>query len=135
MATQVPYLARYWAGLLSDDALALCRVTLVTPDRDNSCRATADGLLCDRTVNRTNQACGAEAARVLIPYNRLVVATFDAATLRYELTTPLPAVFTPPGDAGARARAAYDPHRLAAGAVRTALARDLLDLPAGSTRP
>lgn len=128
VATQVPYLARFWAGLLADQTSAMCRVSLVTPRRENTCRPEAEGLVCEGPSNRTNRMCGPAAARVVIPYALLVVAAFDPSAGRYVVTPELPVMFTPSGEAGARAGATYAPQRLAPGHARTKLARQLLGL-------
>lgn len=129
VATQVPYLARFWAGLLSDDTAARCRVTLLTPERDNSCTPRADGLACERLVTRTNTACGAAAGSGVIPYDRLVVGTFDPASHQYRLAESLPPELTPAGDTGAAATAAYRPRRLLRDGPMAPLAERLLARP------
>jgi hypothetical protein len=126
VATQVPYLARFWAGLLSDDTAARCRVTLLTPQRDNTCTPRAEGLACERLVTRTNTACGASAGFGVIPYDRLVVGTFDPASGTYTLARSLPPELMPDGEAGAAARAAYVPERLVRGRPLAPLAERLL---------
>lgn len=129
VATQVPYLARFWAGLLSHDSAARCRVTLLTPQRDNTCTPRAEGLACERLVTRTNTACGAGAGFGVIPYDRLVVGTFDPASGEYRLAESLPPELTPEGDAGAAARAAYAPQRLVHHGPMAPLAERLLARP------
>lgn len=135
VATQVPYLARFWAGLLGADVWDMCRVSLVAPLKETTCVAGPDRLVCEVAVNRTNARCGPAAGRAEIPYDRLVVADYDAATNRYEVATTLPDAFTPAGDAGARARAAYTPTTLAPGEVREPFARRLLRMDAGAGSP
>lgn len=135
VATQVPYLARFWAGLLGADVWDMCRVSLVAPLKETTCVAEPDRLVCEVAVTRTNARCGPAAGRAEIPYDRLVVADYDAATNRYEVAATLPEAFTPAGDAGPRARAAYTPKTLAPGEVREAFARRLLRLDAGSGSP
>ncbi|MFN7976667.1 MAG: hypothetical protein U0P30_00935 [Vicinamibacterales bacterium] len=135
VATQVPYLARFWAGLLGSDLWDMCRVSLVAPLKETTCHAEADRLVCEVAVNRTNARCGPTAGRAEIPYDRLVVADYDAATNRYEVVSTLPEAFTPAGDAADRARAAYAPHALAPGAVREPFARRLLRLDATPAAP
>ena len=134
VATQVPYLARFWAGLLGDDTSARCRVTMLTPQHENSCTPQAGGLACERPITRTNAACGPETARVVIPYDQLIVATFDPASGRYELDATLPVAFEPEGETAAHARAAYAPRRLRPGGPRTTLARQLLGGAASARR-
>lgn len=129
VATQVPYLARFWAGLLGSDTSARCRVTLITPQRENSCTPRAEGLACERLVTRTNTACGTTAGFGVIPYDRLVVGTFDPASGEYRLAPSLPPDLTPAGDAGVAARAAYAPERIMQGRPTAPLARRLLDRP------
>lgn len=131
VATQVPYLARFWAGLLGNDTAMMCRVSAITPAKETTCRAEADRLICEVAVNRTNRRCGPAAGRAEIPYANLVVADYDTATGRYEIVRDLPSAFTPPGEAGARARQAYAPLRLAPRAVRQPFARQLLQVPDG----
>lgn len=131
VATQVPYLARFWAGLLGSDLWDMCRVSLVAPLHETTCHADPDRLVCEVAVNRTNARCGPTAGRAEIPYDRLVVADYDPATNRYEVAPALPDAFTPTGDAGVRARAAYTPRTLAPGTVREPFARQLLRLDAG----
>lgn len=126
VATQVPYLARFWAGLLSGDTSARCRVTLITPQRDNTCTPRADGLACERLVTRTNTACGAGAGFGVIPYDRLVVGTFDPASGEYHLARSLPPELTPDGETGSAARAAYAPLGLVPGRPLAPLAERLL---------
>lgn len=133
VATQVPYLARFWAGLLGDDASARCRVTLITPVRDNTCTPRAEGLACERQVTRTNTACGAGAGFGMIPYDRLVVGTFDPASGEYQLTRSLPPELTPGGEAAAAA-AAYAPEHLVPKGPMAPLAGRLLARPP-RTRP
>jgi len=129
VATQVPYLARFWAGLLSDDTGARCRVTLLTPERDNTCTPRADGLACERLVTRTNTACGAAAGFGVIPYDRVVVATFDAASGEYRLAPSLPPDLAPDGEARAGALAAYHPQQLLQDRPMAPLAERLLARP------
>ena len=129
VATQVPYLARFWAGLLSDDTAARCRVTLLTPQHENTCAPRAEGLACERLVTRTNTACGAAAGFGMIPYDRLVVGTFDPASGEYRLAESLPPELTPDGEAAAAARAAYTPRQLVHDGPMAPLARKLLGRP------
>jgi hypothetical protein len=133
VATQVPYLARFWAGLLGDETAMMCRVSAITPAKETSCRPESDRLVCEVAVNRTNRRCGPAAGRAEIPYANLVVADYDTATGRYEIVPDLPSAFTPEGDAGGRARVAYAPMRLAPRAVRQPFARQLLQVPDGAT--
>lgn len=135
VATQVPYLARFWAGLLGSDVWDMCRVSLVAPLKETTCHAGPDRLVCEVAVTRTNARCGPTAGRAEIPYDHLVVADYDAATNRYEVATTLPDAFTPAGDTGPRARAAYRPRALAPGEVREPFARRLLRVDAGAGSP
>ncbi len=133
VATQVPYLSRFWAGLLGEQTDMMCRVSAITPTKETTCRAEPDRLVCEVAVNRTNRRCGPAAGRAEIPYANLVIADYDTATGRYEIVPQLPAAFTPAGDAAARARQAYAPRRLAPGIVGQPFARQLLQVPDGAT--
>ncbi len=128
-ATEAPYLARAWATLLGEDQRAECRLFLVDATRGTSCTAEADGLVC--RGDHSARCAAYETPGHRIPYDRLVVAAWNELAGRYDVQASLPAPLLPTGEAGAVARRAYQPARLAPGRVETTLARQLLALPEG----
>lgn len=125
-ATEAPYLARAWASLLGESEALGCQVVLATGRGALACHATAEALVCASDPGR--RCAGAVGSPQVIPYERLIVATFDGGSGRYVLDGQLPPDLTPAGAAEARrARAAYAPSGQVRGERRTWLADRLLE--------
>jgi hypothetical protein len=108
-ATRVPYLAASWASLLWDDpSLAGSGRTVVSlPGWGADCREEPEGLSCP--------ASASGPAPGTIPWKRLVLLSFDAASGRYRLVLSIPA-----------SGGAYQPQALIRPAPPTERARALL---------
>ncbi|MGH7786486.1 MAG: hypothetical protein ACRERC_06435 [Candidatus Binatia bacterium] len=128
-ATEAAYLARAWVTLLGAEPSLESRTWLVAPARGATCEATAAGLVCGGENLTRGKQSEARAPQVL-PYERLVVLSYDPPSNRYHLETQLPADLLPPGDAEPAARRAYAPAARVRDGTPSWLARDLLELPA-----
>ncbi len=124
-ATEAPYLARAWTTLLVADPSVECRTFLASPDRGTSCTPEPGALVCrgDRSPR-----CGSGAsADHRIPYDQLIVLTYDPAAAQYRVETMLPHEFTPAALAGERASGEYSPARHLGERRVSRLAASLLD--------
>jgi hypothetical protein len=120
-ATEAPYLARAWAVLLGDSRAIECQVVVASVDRGTACTATPSALVCTSDPGRR---CGAvRGAPQVIPYERLIVASYDVGRGRCVLERHLPAEYQ-----ASRATAVYAPERLVRAAARTRLADRLLEI-------
>jgi hypothetical protein len=123
-ATEAPYLARAWTTLLSADPTLECRTFLASADRGTHCSPEPDALVCRGDVS---PRCGIDAERGMrVPYDRLVVMTYDPVQPGFGVDATLPATFTPRGAAGATSADRYAPERLFIERPASWLARSLL---------
>jgi hypothetical protein len=119
------YLARAWMVLLHADPTLECRVVYWADGRPHQCEPAAGGLVCrgERSPDCVRRDGSDED---LVPVERLVWIEYDAAARRFVRRETLP----PPFDA----LPGYDPQRLVFDREAPAIARVLLDRPAGSMR-
>jgi hypothetical protein len=82
-ATRVPYLAQSWMALLRDDPDLAGRTVVWLPVWGATCRPETAGLACAESANG--------GAPLTIPWDRLVLLSFDAASGRYRLVPSIPA--------------------------------------------
>jgi hypothetical protein len=109
-ATRVPYLAQSWTALLRDDTRLAGRTVVWLPGWGATCRPESSGLACSQSAD--GRAPGT------IPWDRLVLLSFDAASGRYRLVPSIP-----------ESDGAYRPEALVGPAPFSARARDLLGGP------
>ncbi len=81
-ATRVPYLASAWMSLLWNDPSVAGRTVVSLPRWGATCRPETAGLACAESAD--GRASGT------IPWERLVLLSFDAASLRYRLVEDFP---------------------------------------------
>jgi hypothetical protein len=108
-ATRVPYLASAWMFLLREDTSLADRTVVWLPGWGADCRPERPGLVCASAIG---------AAPGAIPWDRLVLLSFDAASGRYGLVRSITA-----------SGGAYRPEALVRPAPLSARARALLGGP------
>jgi hypothetical protein len=132
-ATEAPYLARAWVTLLGADPSLECRTFLLSDVRQATCVPGPDALECRRGDGR--RACdgldrgGGDSNIQKLPYEDLVVLTYDPSSNAYRLDDRLPEDLRPGGPASDRAAAAYAPARHVRATEASWIARSLLQLP------
>jgi hypothetical protein len=122
-ATGAGYLARAWMVLLHGDPSLECRVVYWADGRPNQCEARDGALFCrgERSPDCVRRE-GTDVDRV--PVGRMVWIEYDPASRRFARRDRLP----PPFDA----LGPYDPSRLVFEREAPAIARVLIDRPAGT---
>ncbi len=132
-ATEAPYLARAWVTLLSADPSLECRTFLLSEVRQASCVPGPDALACRRGDGR--RVCdglatgGGASTEQRLPYEHLIVLTYDPSANIYRLEARLPDDLRPAGPASDQAAAAYAPARQVRAAEASWIARSLLQRP------
>jgi hypothetical protein len=81
-ATRVPYLASAWMSLLRNDPSIAGRTVVSLPRWGATCRPETAGLACAESADGRPPGT--------IPWDRLVLLSFDAASLQYRLVEDFP---------------------------------------------
>ena len=133
VATEAPYLARAWVTLLGADPSLECRTFLLSDVRQASCVPGPAALECRRGDGR--RACdgldrgGGDRTIQKLPYEHLVVLTYDPLSNAYRLDDRLPDDLRPAKPASDHAASAYAPSRHVRETEASWIARSLLHLP------